>query len=245
MATPEELTRPLRVDAERNRLRIVEAAQAAFAERGLDVPLEDVAGRAGVGIATLYRRFATREDLIAACFERRLDEYARAAEQALEAADGWSGFCAYVERICAMQAADRGLKDVLTRTFPNARALEANRERGYDLFLRVIERAKAEGTLRADFVPEDHVLLLMGNAGVVQGAGDAAPDAWRRYRRAHARRPAQRARHPLAARAEPPPDAAGDAPAARVPARPGATSDPVRHLLPVCLHRPWPARLGG
>jgi AcrR family transcriptional regulator len=178
---PDQPTKSLRVDAERNRGRIVEAAQAAFAERGLDVPLEDVAERAGVGIATLYRRFPTREDLIAACFERRLADYARAAEEALEAPDGWLGFRAYVERICEMQAADRGLKDVLTRTYPNARALEAHRARGFALFLQLIERAKAEGRLRSDFVPEDHVLLLMGNAGVVQGAGDVAPDAWRRY----------------------------------------------------------------
>ena len=113
-----EAPKPLRVDAERNRGRILDAAQAAFAERGLDVPLEDVAGRAGVGIATLYRRFPSRDDLIAACFERRLAEYASAAQEALEASDAWAGFCAYVERICAMQAADRGLKDVLTRTFP-------------------------------------------------------------------------------------------------------------------------------
>src|SRR5271157_191041 len=174
-------TRPLRVDAERNRGRIVEAARAKFAERGLDVPLEEVAGQAGVGIATLYRRFPTRDDLIAACFERRVEEYAAAAEQALQAADGWSGFSAYVERICAMQAADRGLNDVLTRTFPNATVLEGHRMRGYELSLQLIERARAEGSLRADFVSEDLVLLLMANAGVVQAAGNAAPDAWRRF----------------------------------------------------------------
>jgi AcrR family transcriptional regulator len=174
-------TRPLRVDAERNRARIVEAAQAAFAEHGLDVPLEDVAGGAGVGIATLYRRFPTRDDLIAACFERRLADYARAAEEALEAPDGWSGFCAYVERICAMQAADRGLADVLTRTFPNAKALEAHRALGYERSVRLLDRAKAEGTLRSDVVPEDLVLLLMANAGVVEGFGEAAPEAWRRF----------------------------------------------------------------
>ncbi len=176
-----DASRPLRVDAERNRGRIVEAAQAAFAERGLDVPLEDVAGRAGVGIATLYRRFPTREGLIAACFERRVAEYANAAEEALEAPDAWAGFCAYVERVCAMQAADRGLRDVLTRTFPSARAMEAHRARGYELSVRMIERAQAAGALRADVVPEDLVLLLMANAGVVQGAGTAAPDAWRRF----------------------------------------------------------------
>ncbi len=180
MAAVDDAGRSLRIDAERNRARIVEAAKTAFAERGLDVPLEDVADQAGVGIATLYRRFPTRDDLIAACFERRLEEYARAAEQALDAPDGWSGFSAYVEQICSMQAADSGLKDVLTRTFPNARVLETHRARGYELSLRLIERAQAEGSLRADFVPEDLILLLMANAGVVQGAGRTAPDAWRR-----------------------------------------------------------------
>lgn len=180
MQRDNEVTSRLRIDAERNRSRIVEAAQADFAERGLDVPLEDVAEHAGVGIATLYRRFPTRDDLIAACFERRLEEYARVAEEALEASDGWSGFCAYVERVCSMQAADRGFNDVLTRSFSKAKELEAHRTRGYELSVRLIERAQAEGTLRSDFVPEDLVLLLMANAGVVRAAGRAAPDAWKR-----------------------------------------------------------------
>jgi AcrR family transcriptional regulator len=181
MTPPQPPTRPLRIDAARNRDRIVEAAVADFAQHGLEVPLESVAQHAGVGIATLYRRFPTRGDLIAACFERRVAEYARAAEEALEAPEAWPGFCGYVERVCAMQAEDRGLKDVLTRTFPDAKTLEAHRERGYQLTVRMIERAQADGALRPDFVPEDLVLLLMANAGVVQGAGDAAPDAWRRF----------------------------------------------------------------
>jgi AcrR family transcriptional regulator len=173
--------RRLRIDAERNRGRIIEAATLAFAERGLDVPLQDVAEEAGVGIATLYRRFASRDHLIAACFEQRLEDYARLAEEALAAEDGWTGFVAYVEGICSMQAADRGLKDVLIRTFPDAKALEGHRRRGYDLSVRLIERAKSEGSLRIDFVTEDLVVLLMANAGVVQGSGDAAPDTWKRF----------------------------------------------------------------
>jgi AcrR family transcriptional regulator len=173
--------RVMRADAARNRGRILKAAQKAFAERGLGVPLEDVADEAGVGIGTVYRRFPTRDHLIAACFERRLEEYASAAEAALEAPDGWSGFRSYVERVCGMQAADRGLKDVLTRTFPDARTLEAHRARGYELSVRLIERAQAEGTLRPDLVPEDLVLLLMANAGVVQGTGTAAPDGPPRF----------------------------------------------------------------
>src|SRR5688572_4797049 len=110
--------RQLRTDAKRNRSRIIEAATTAFARRGLDVPLEEVADQAGVGIGTLYRRFSGREELIGACFERRLAQYARAAEEALAAPDGWTGFADYVGRICAMQAADRGLADVLNRSVP-------------------------------------------------------------------------------------------------------------------------------
>jgi AcrR family transcriptional regulator len=173
--------RPLRTDAERNRARIIDAATAAFARRGLDVPLEEVAGEAGVGIGTLYRRFAGREELIGACFEHRLAQYAQAAEDALAAPDGWSGFAGYVERICAMQAADRGLADVLNRSLPNAKQLEAHRSRGYELSVRVIERAQAEGTLRTDLVAEDLALLFMANAGVVEVTRGAARDAWRRF----------------------------------------------------------------
>lgn len=180
VAMSERAHRALRADATRNRGRILDAAERAFARQGLDVALEAVAEEAGVGIATLYRRFPTRDDLIAACFERRMAEYASAAEEALEAPDGWSGFRAYIERICGMQAADRGLTDVLTRTFPAAKGLEAHRRRGYEAAVRLVERAQAEGTLRADLVPEDLVLVLMANAGVVQGTGTAAPGGSRR-----------------------------------------------------------------
>ena len=171
----------MRSDAERNRASIVSAAQVEFAEHGLDAPLEDVAARAGVGIATLYRRFPCREDLIAASFESRVEGYAAVAQDALAAPDGWTGFATFVEAICAMQAADRGLQDVLTRSFPNARALESHRARGFALMLQVIERAQVEGSLRRDLVPEDVVVLLMANAGVVQGAGHDAPEAWPRF----------------------------------------------------------------
>lgn len=178
--TPQE-GRQLRTDAERNRVRIIEAAAAAFARDGLEVPLEDVADEAGVGIGTLYRRFSGRDELIGACFERRLAQYARAAEEALAAPDGWTGFAGYVERVCAMQAADRGLADVLNRSLPNAKALEAHRSRGYQLSVRLIQRAQAEGTLRADVVAEDLALLFMANAGVVEVTRGAARDAWRRF----------------------------------------------------------------
>jgi AcrR family transcriptional regulator len=173
--------RPLRADAERNRERILAAAREVFAERGLDAPLEAIAERAGVGQATLYRRFPRREDLIAACFAPKLAEYAAALEVALAAPDAWAGFCGFLEHVCAMQATDQGVQDVLTTTFPTDRAVEAQRAHAFERLTELIRRAQAEGRLRADFVPEDVVLLLMANAGVVRAMRQAAPDAWRRF----------------------------------------------------------------
>jgi len=170
----------LRADAERNRARIVTAARQVFAERGLDVPMEEIAREAGVGVATLYRRFPTRADLIAGAFEAKMAAYADAVEQALAEADPWAGFCGYVERVCAMQAADRGFTNVLTMTFPAVKGFEAQRARAYHGFVELTARAKATGRLRADFVPEDLVMLLMANAGVITATVDAAPETWRR-----------------------------------------------------------------
>jgi AcrR family transcriptional regulator len=173
--------RSLRADAKRNRQRIVEAARSVFAECGLDASFEAIAQRAGVGQATLYRRFPRREDLIVACFAPKLAEYAAAVEEALATPDAWTGFCAFVEHVCAMQAADQGVQDVLTTTFPTACAVEAQRAHAFQQLTELIQRAQAQGGLRADFVPEDVVLLLMANAGIVRAMRDAAPDAWRRF----------------------------------------------------------------
>jgi len=82
----------LRADAARNRAVIVAVARDVFAEQGLEAPLEAIAARAGVGIATLYRRFPTREKLVAAALTEKVTAYAEAAEQALADADPWAGF---------------------------------------------------------------------------------------------------------------------------------------------------------
>jgi AcrR family transcriptional regulator len=165
----------LRSDAQRNRERIVRAAAEVFAERGLDASLEEVADRAGVGVATLYRRFPCRDDLIAASVEERVREYADAVEEAQADPDPWEGFCHYVERVCAAQVSDRALGDVLVRTFPHAPGLECHRARARAAMVDLIERAKAAGKLRADFSTEDVPLLLMANAGLVQSAPSIAP----------------------------------------------------------------------
>ncbi|MGW5664432.1 TetR/AcrR family transcriptional regulator [Streptomyces sp. NPDC003758] len=170
----------LRADAERNRDRILAAARRLYATEGLGVSMASIAREAGVGKATLSRRFASREELVTAVFADRMDAYADAVSEALADPDPWHGFIRYIEAVCAMQAADRGFADVLTMTFPAAKALEARRAEAYNGFVEVITRARNSGHLRDDFTPEDLVVLLMANAGVVAATGDAAPDTWRR-----------------------------------------------------------------
>ncbi|MFJ3633321.1 TetR/AcrR family transcriptional regulator [Streptomyces sp. NPDC090112] len=170
----------LRIDAERNRDRILAAARRLYATEGLGVSMAAVAREAGVGKATLSRRFATREDLITAVFTDRMDAYAEAVTTALANPDPWHGFTDYIYAVCAMQAADRGFADVLTMTFPAAKALEARRTESYNGFLELIACTQATGHLRHDFTSQDLVILLMANAGVINATGDAAPDTWHR-----------------------------------------------------------------
>ncbi|MCV7287799.1 TetR/AcrR family transcriptional regulator [Mycolicibacterium wolinskyi] len=172
--------KPLRSDAGRNRDRIVAAARSVFAREGLTASMASVARHADVGIATLFRRFPTKDELIEAVFADRMDAYVDAVVTALADPDPWHAFAGYVETVCGMQAADRGFAGVLTMTFPMATTLESRRREAYDGLVRLIERAKAAGRLRDDFTAEDMVLLLMANAGVVAATAEAAPTAWSR-----------------------------------------------------------------
>jgi AcrR family transcriptional regulator len=177
----EAYDKALRVDAERNRARMITAAREVFADQGLRAPMSEVARRAGVGVATLFRRFPTKADLVTAVFAAKMTAYADAVEDALADPDPWQGFCTYIERVCAMQAADRGFTDVLTVTFPSAKTFEADRDRAGIGFAELIARAKAAGRLRADFAHQDMVMVLMANAGVLVGTASAAQDTWRRF----------------------------------------------------------------
>ena len=80
-----------RRDAQRNHELLVEAARELFMEQGVDAPLEEVARRAGLGIGTLYRHFATRDALVEAIVERRMGELLAIAEAALSEPEGWEG----------------------------------------------------------------------------------------------------------------------------------------------------------
>jgi AcrR family transcriptional regulator len=152
-----------------------------FAEQGLEAPLETIAARAGVGIATLYRRFPTRGKLVAAALVEKVAAYAQAAEQALTEPDPWLGFAGFVQRICELQADDRGLSDLLSMTLSADEHVAQLRRAANDRVVVLINRAKTAGSLREDFVGEDLVLLLIATATVMHVTQADAPDAWRRF----------------------------------------------------------------
>jgi AcrR family transcriptional regulator len=167
----------LRADAARNRAAIVEAAREVFADQGLDASLDEIARRAGTGNATLYRRFPSRGDLIAAVFAERMVEELDAVEAALADPDPWSGFASYVTAVGGMQARDRGIADLVTMDVTRAPEIDAFRARAFEGLVTLIDRARAAGVLRDDFTTQDVVLLLMANAGLVERAHDISAEA--------------------------------------------------------------------
>lgn len=178
--TVDEKPPRLRADATRNRDAILAAAKEIFAERGIEASLEEIAARARVGIATLYRRFPSRQHLVAAALVEKVAKYADAAEAALAIPDPWAGFCFYVRTICELQAGDRGLADLLSMTLPADEHVERLRQTANDHVVELIGRAKAAGQLREDFVREDLLVLLIANAALVHVTRAEAPGASRR-----------------------------------------------------------------
>lgn len=171
----------LRADAARNRAAIVEAARAVFAERGLDAPLDDIAKAAGIGNATLYRRFPTRTDLIAAVFGERMAEHLDVVQAANAEPDPWEGFASYLRTAAAMQARDRGIADLVTMDLSTAPEIERLRADAFDGLVELVERGQTAGVLREDFTTQDVVVVLMANVGLVERAHGVADAASARF----------------------------------------------------------------
>jgi AcrR family transcriptional regulator len=175
------LERPLRRDASRNRERVLEAARELFAERGLDVTMDEIARRAGVGVGTVYRRFRQRDEIIDALFEQRMLDYVTLAEEALADPDPWDGLVAFLERSLAMQAADRGLKELLM-SHEHAHDRVARVRAGVmPLVEQLIRRAHDAGALRPDVGALDLPIVSLMLGQVVDFSEDVAPGLWRRY----------------------------------------------------------------
>jgi AcrR family transcriptional regulator len=173
--------RPLRSDARRNRERLVASARELFARDGIDVPVEEITHHAGVGMGTLYRHFPAKEDLVDAVLEDAFAEIVAAAEEAEAAADAWDGLAGFLDRALAQHAANRGLKDMLADRPGGRKRLEAMRSRVDPILRRLVERAKAEGALRPDFVFEDLPVVFWTAFRVIERTASVAPDFWRRY----------------------------------------------------------------
>ncbi|GAB3753120.1 TetR/AcrR family transcriptional regulator [Microlunatus parietis] len=170
-----------RRDAAANREKLLAAAGDLFAERGLAAPLEEVARRSQVSIGTLYNHFPTRESLFDAIYPDRLTGLRVAGEKALSDPDPWAGFRDFLITVFELQAADRGLNDAMTLRYPAAAAMSEACDRGYASIEQIVDRAKAEGVLRADFTLPDLACLIWATSRVITATVDVAPEAWRRY----------------------------------------------------------------
>jgi AcrR family transcriptional regulator len=178
---PEPVIVPLRADAERNRQRLLAAAKDLFATRGLDVTLDEIARHAGVGTGTAYRRFPNKDALVDALMVDRIGELAAIARECLEDPDPWLGLTAYFERALALQAADRGLKEVL---FSSGRGRERSnhaRRQIAPVVTKLVRRAKAAGMVRDDFETSDVPLINFMLNTIVDFGRDVEPDLYKRY----------------------------------------------------------------
>ncbi|EOD69086.1 TetR family transcriptional regulator [Amycolatopsis vancoresmycina DSM 44592] len=155
-----------RSDARDNRERILEAARAVFAADGLTVPMRRIARHAGVGPATLYRHFPTKEALATAAFAGRMRACYAIVDDGLADPDPGRGFTSTVERLCELHARDRGFTAAFTAEFPHALDFGADRSRALKAIAELTRRARAAGHLRPDVQASDVILVLLANGGL-------------------------------------------------------------------------------
>jgi AcrR family transcriptional regulator len=171
----------LRRDAEINRQRVLAAAKELFRERGTEVTLNDIAAHAGVGVATVYRRFANKEELIDALFDDIIEQAAALAAEAAADADAWHGLISSLEKVCEIQAFDRGLRQVMFASERKAHRQAQIRQRIAPAVDQLVARAQEQGTLRRDVVGIDIPMIQLMVAAITDNTG--TPDLWRRYLR--------------------------------------------------------------
>ncbi|WP_329490937.1 TetR/AcrR family transcriptional regulator [Kitasatospora sp. NBC_01246] len=171
----------LRRDAQRNRDLLLAAARELFSRQGLDVPLDQIAKEAGVGNATLYRHFPTREALIAEVFADAAALLDGAAREALVAEDAWSAIERYFERIFELVAADRGINDLVTQAIPTTPAMIAISRQNAVTVGTLVARAQQQGTMRPDVATMDLLFMLGPLCRALPATTELRPDLWRRY----------------------------------------------------------------
>jgi AcrR family transcriptional regulator len=173
--------RPLRADAAKNRVKILEAAARVFAERGLNATLDEIAEAANVGVATVYRRFPDKDSLVAALFENAIDEITALALQANEIEHSWDGFVWFLEEVLQRQCDNRGLRDLIVGTPYAQEQIGAAKIRIGPAITALVERTQRDGYLRPDLVESDIAVLEMMITSLGGLTNQVAPDLWRRY----------------------------------------------------------------
>ncbi len=182
MAVTVEGAMALRADAARNKARIVAAAAEVFAERGLEASTAEIADRAGVGEATLYRRFPTKDDLIAAIIATKMDEALEIATQCLLEPDPWRGLERFLYEMTERSTHDQGVSDAAKDRCVAAAELAPRRKRMLDLCGELVRRAQRAGVVRDDVAGQDLVFLIgaAGSLGMLPYP-DLREDLWKRY----------------------------------------------------------------
>jgi AcrR family transcriptional regulator len=163
----------MRADARRSRARLLDAATAAFAEHGADAPLEEIARRAGVGIATLYRHFPTRLDLQSAVFLSQVKDVCARADDLIAGSPAGQAFAAWVRMLAGYMVTKRGLSRALIDTLGRDSDLISGCSLAMrDTVDRLLKHAQHDGAIRPDVRAVD-VLRLIHGIGV---ATEQAPE---------------------------------------------------------------------
>lgn len=172
-------TRPLRADAARNRALLLAAAADEFAERGLDASVADIAQRAGVGKGTVFRHFATKDDLIAAIVLDRINALDALGRRLLQAADPGAALLEFLTA-AARQRQQRDLS-FLQQAGALAPEVTEARARLFQTVQELLDRAREHGAVRPDVTGADIILLMCAPNHVTSYVPAAPPDLWRRY----------------------------------------------------------------
>jgi AcrR family transcriptional regulator len=150
--------RPQRADARRNFEAVLAAAKDSFAVNGPDASLEEIARQAGVGIATLYRNFPTRADLLGAVYFDEIEALATTAEDVGDL-EPWDALVVWLRRFIGYMATKRALIDGINR---DSDLFRASRGALYSSVEPLLERAQASGDVRPEITSSDLLLLFSG-----------------------------------------------------------------------------------
>ena len=170
----------MRADAERNRERVLVAAQHVFSEHGLDASVADVAREAGVGKATIFRSYPTKDDLIAAIACDRVRWVETLVTEALEQPDAWAAFegCSSISPTATRPTSRTSRR---SRATPMRPQLTAARNATNKAFRKLMKKAKEQGAMRADATPEDIRTLFHGVTHAMTEEERRDVEAWARW----------------------------------------------------------------